>query len=86
MTDDTKRSSALPAVEWNAIRFNRGPAKALAASRRYTEDKPPPVGFFRRRGQSHDTMSKRFTLTEAERLLSRVEPLLRSAIDLKRDL
>ena len=31
-------------------------------------------------------MSKRFTLTEAERLLSRVEPLLRSAIDLKRDL
>jgi len=31
-------------------------------------------------------MSKRFTLTEAERLLSRVEPLLRSAIDLKSDL
>ncbi|MGA2274430.1 MAG: DUF2203 domain-containing protein [Bryobacteraceae bacterium] len=31
-------------------------------------------------------MPKRFTLTEAERLLSRVEPLLRSAIDLKSDL
>lgn len=31
-------------------------------------------------------MSKRFTLAEAERLLSRVEPLLRSAIDLKSDL
>jgi hypothetical protein len=31
-------------------------------------------------------MSKRFTLTEAEKLLSRVEPLLRSAIDLKSDL
>ena len=31
-------------------------------------------------------MSKRFTLAEAERLLTRVEPLLRSAIDLKSDL
>ena len=31
-------------------------------------------------------MGKRFTLSEAERLLSRVEPLLRSAIDLKGDL
>jgi len=31
-------------------------------------------------------MPKRFTLAEAERLLSRVEPLLRSAIDLKGDL
>jgi len=31
-------------------------------------------------------MSKRFTLSEAERLLTRVEPLLRSAIGLKSDL
>jgi hypothetical protein len=38
------------------------------------------------RGQPPDTMPKRFTLSEAERLLSRVEPLLRSAIDLKSDL
>ncbi len=38
------------------------------------------------RGQPIETMSKRFTLAEAERLLTRVEPLLRSAIDLKGDL
>ena len=31
-------------------------------------------------------MSKRFTLGEAERLLSRLEPLLRNAIDLKLEL
>jgi hypothetical protein len=37
-------------------------------------------------GQLPEIMSKRFTLAEAERLLSRVEPLLRSAIDLKSDL
>jgi len=38
------------------------------------------------RGQPSEKMPKRFTLAEAERLLSRVEPLLRSAIDLKSDL
>jgi len=31
-------------------------------------------------------MSKRFTLAEAERLLSRLEPMLRNAIDLKTEL